>query len=75
MNAQLFIRDNVPSDFGKNVYVVCGLIQSDTPLDGESVCVLNGQLIPLATKDVSAFSRGNNLDGVMQAPIWRKFAK
>ena len=73
MILQLFVRDNVPADFGENVYMVCGLIKSDTPLDGECVHLLQGQVKEVECKNVASVSAGNNLDGVMLAPLWRKF--
>lgn len=74
MILQLFVRDNVPPSFGENVYMVCGLIKSDTPLDGECIHILQGQFQEVECKDVASVSVGNNLDGVMLSNIWRKFA-
>lgn len=73
MILQLFVRDNVPADFGENVYMVCGLVKSDIPLNDECIHLLQGQFQGVECKNVSSVSRGNNLDGVMLSPIWRKF--
>lgn len=74
MVSQLFVRDNLPASFGENVYMVCGLIKSDTPLDGECIHILQGQFKEFECKNVASFSEGNNFDGVMRSPVWRKFA-
>lgn len=73
MILQLFVRDNVPAEFGENVYMVCGLIRSDTPLVDECVHLFHGSLNDIDIKDCSAVTRGNSLDGVMKSAIWRKF--
>ena len=73
MVLQLFVRDNVPADFGENVYMVCGLIKSETPLSDESIHLFAGQLNDVESRDVSGVSRGNNLDGIIQQPLWKKF--
>ena len=73
MVLQLFVRDNVPADFGENVYMVCGLVKSETPLDGECIHLLQGQLNEVECKNVASMSEGENLDGVMTSPLWRKF--
>lgn len=73
MILQLFVRDNVPPHFGENVYMVCGLIKSETPLDGECIYLLRGQLQEVECKDVSLISKGNNIDGILRSPLWRQF--
>lgn len=75
MILQLFVRDNVPLDFGENVYMVCGLIKSDTPLNGECIHLLQGQLQEVECKNVASISKGNSLDGVMTSSLWRKFVE
>ena len=73
MTLQLFVRDNVPPSFGENVYMVCGLIKSETPLDGECIHLLQGQFQEVECQNVASVSRGNGLDGLMLSRIWRKF--
>lgn len=68
---QLFVRR--PAGFKKkNTYLVCGIIQTDEPLDTESTHVLTADMVNiLQSKDVSDYARGNNLDGIMTSPLWQ----
>ena len=69
--AQLFVR-NILGCKEPNTYMVCGIIKTDKPLEVESTYLISADDLKFyETKDVSEYSRGNNLDGVMQSYIWK----
>lgn len=71
MTAQLFVREG--AGLGENEYMVCGIIKSDEKLDKESVHVFNGEMKDLSVVDRKEIAHGNNFDGIMTKPIWRRF--
>ena len=72
MLGQLFVRDT--GELGENVYLVCGLIKTDEPLEAETVHVIRSdQVRVLDSKDRHEQSEGRGLDDIVKMPIWRKF--
>lgn len=68
---QLFARRTVGIT-AENTYLVCGIIKTDEPLDIESTHLLTADLVNvLESRDVRAYTRGNNLDGIMTSPLWK----
>lgn len=69
--AQLFVRR--PSGFKlENTYLVCGIIKTDEPLQLEAMHIVTADMVDvLESKDVSLYSRGNCLDGIMTSPLWK----
>lgn len=68
---QLFARRTVGIT-AENTYLVCGIIKTDQPLDTETTHLLTADLVNiLESRDVRAYTRGNNLDGIMTSPLWK----
>lgn len=69
--AQLFVRR--PSAFKlPNTYLVCGIIQTDKPLELETTHIITADMVTvIESRDVSSYSRGNGLDGIMTSPLWK----
>lgn len=70
--AQLFMR-KVPG-LTPNTYLVCGLINTETPIQAESVYTLLGTpagLCIVGQEDRTSEARGNGLDGIMGSPFWK----
>ena len=70
--AQLFVRK--VDGLTKNTYLVCGLLNTETPLQGESVYTLLGTPVGLCItgqEDRTSEARGNGLDGIMESPFWK----
>ena len=69
---QVFVRDT--GDLEKNVYLVCGLIKTDKPLETEAVHIVQSSLSTVyQVKDCRETSEGRGLDDIMKEPLWRKF--
>lgn len=69
--AQLFVRKTGGTK-AKNTYLVCGIIKTDEPLATESTHLLTADMVTvLESRDVTTYSRGNNLDGIATSPIWK----
>ena len=68
---QLFARRTAGMT-AENTYLVCGIIKTDKPLNTETVHLLTSDFVNiLESRDVSDYTRGNNLDGVMTSPLWK----
>lgn len=68
---QLFARKTTGIT-AKNTYLVCGIIKTDEPLNTEATHILTADLLTvLESRDVSEYTRGNNIDGVMMQPLWK----
>ncbi len=69
--AQLFVR----KPFGatrKNTYLVCGIIQTDEPLAEEATHILTADAVNIhESQNVSSYSKGSGLDGIMTSPLWK----
>lgn len=69
--AQLFVRKPVGMK-AKNTYLVCGIIKTDEPLSTESTHLLTADMVTvMESRDVSTYSIGNSLDGIMTSPLWK----
>ena len=66
---QLFVRK--ATALTENTYMVCGLINTPTPLQTEAIHTILGNIIDVTVEDVSDTTRGNGLDGIMTSPLWR----
>ena len=66
---QLFVREN--DALSKNTYLVCGIIRTDKPLEGESVHTFGGNIEVALVENREAEGKGNSLDGIVRTPIWR----
>ena len=68
--AQLFVRNSSIS--GDGMYMVCGLIRSDTPLqEGAVYTISNIEGNLLLVEDREKETIGKALDQIMRTPIWR----
>ena len=68
---QLFARRTTEIT-AENTYLVCGIIKTDEPLNTETTHLLTADFVNvLESRDVSEYTRGNNLDGVMTTPLWK----
>ncbi len=69
IRGQLFCR--IPAGINTpNTYLVCGLIRTDKPIDDETIHTFSGDVTMYTSRNVKEYSRGNNLDGIMQESIW-----
>lgn len=69
--AQLFVRKPACIK-AKNTYLVCGIIKTDEPLATESTHLLTADMVSvLESRDVTTYSRGNSLDGIIGSPLWK----
>lgn len=75
MFGQIFLRETSTTIQGKKAYIIAGVVAlNDTEnvnVTGEHQYILQrAEFHPAFNVDVSEWTRGNNIDGVLMSPIW-----